>query len=675
LAATLALGVGVQLLARAAWTLSGAGTVPLESLGAGMAPVPHWTAATIEQAIRDGRLHRVEEWPADKPRDFHEAPALAERVKKGELPPVQERLPEEPLVIVPPQQCGPYGGTWNRYDTESVRQLGGRYCYELPVRYDPMGRKYLPNLAKGWDVSDDGRTWTLYLRKGVRWSDGYPFNADDIMFWFTDLVCNPEIMPWAAESEVFSPGGKMMEAEKVDDYTVRFHYAVPHGMFLLHVATGGYQPVPAHYLKRYHPKYGDKDEIQREARRLNLAGPYELIREKMWYYANEDLPTLDAWMFEGVYTPVRPTVFVRNPYYWKVDPEGNQLPYIDRVVNQLVGDEESLTLRAMNGQAGMQERLIKLSNYPLLMAKSRESHQPGSKIPPFSIFHWTGPNTVQLVPNLNHADPVLNELLNDKRFRIALSLAINRAAINEVQFYGMGQPRQNTPSELSPFYSKKHENAYIEYDPDRANALLDELGLDKRNAEGVRLRRDGKPLELNLDASNATGFTEALQLVVRNWCEVGIKADLRVKSYELWRQRFWSGLHDVNVMGYDSQENPVTDPPFPVDRYSPTARKWGLWYSSHGTDKDAEEPPPEIKQVAALWQQIIATPDEAEQVRLFSKVSDLLADNIWRIGLVSNAPRPVVVLDSFRNVPPVSNYDWYCRAPGNTATECDAIQP
>jgi peptide/nickel transport system substrate-binding protein len=279
------------------------------------------------------------------------------------------------------------------------------------------------------------------------------------------------------------------------------------------------------------------------------------------------------------------------------------------------------------------------------------------------------------VPNLNHADPAMNALLNDKRFRIALSLAINRDAINEVQFYGMGRPRQNAPSELSPFYSRKRENAHVEHDPARANALLDELGLDKRDADGVRLRRDGKPLELNLDANNTTGFTDALQLVVRNWREVGIKADLRVKSYELWRQRYWSGLHDVNVMGYDSQENPVTDPPFPVNRYSPLARKWGLWYSSKGKDKEAEEPPPEVKQVAALWRQIIAAPDEGEQVRLFSEVSDLLADNAWTIGLVSNAPRPLVVLDSFRNVPPVANYDWYCRAPGNTATECYAIQP
>ena len=196
-------------------------------------------------------------------------------------------------------------------------------------------------------------------------------------------------------------------------------------------------------------------------------------------------------------------------------------------------DDETLTLKAINGQVGMQARLIKFSDYPLLIAKSRESRRPGSKAPPFSVRHWIGANTVRLMPNLNHRDPVLNELLNDRRFRIALSLAIDRDEINEVQFYGLGKPRQNCPTVISPFYSKKLENAHIQYDPIRANALLDELGLARRNAEGIRLRRDGRPLALFIDSNDWTGFVDALQLVARNWREVGVKADLKIQSREL----------------------------------------------------------------------------------------------------------------------------------------------
>jgi peptide/nickel transport system substrate-binding protein len=331
---------------------------------------------------------------------------------------------------------------------------------------------------------------------------------------------------------------------------------------------------------------------------------------------------------------------------------------------------------------------VRSSDYALLIARSRDSHKPGSKVPPFHILHWFGPNTVFMVPNLNHRDPVLNELLNDKRFRQALSLAINRDVINDVQFYGMGEPRQNCPSRMSPFYSENREKAYTQYDPARANALLDELGLTKRNADGIRLRKDGQPLALRIEANEATGFFDALELTARYWSEVGIKAELKVQSRELWRQRYWAGLHDFYAWQYNCQENPLTDPPYPPDRMSPMARKWGLWAETIGRGdgvklsaddlkdaKDAEEPPEEIKQVIALWRQIIATPDQQEQVRLWSKISDLQAEYLWQYGLVGNAPRPVLVLDSFRNVPPVCNYDWYCRAPANTATECYAIQP
>lgn len=668
------LTVLVQLLARGTWTLSGAGETSLADLAKIPPPVRMWTPEQIKQAIEENRVHSVAEWGVEKGRDFHEAPILAERVRRGQLPPVDRRLPEDPLVIVPPDQMGPYGGTWNRYTKSPIRTMGLRCAYEYLIRFDPMGNKLLPNLAKSWEMSDGGRTWTLHLRKGVRWSDGEPWSADDIMFWYEDILCDDKAtptLPW--ESTI---GGERMRIEKIDDATVRFHFAGPNGMFLVHLAEAWalrlMHQTPKHYIKKFHPRYAPKEHLERLARRRGVSGPYELMEIMMSPSENEFLPTLNAWAMEGELIMTRPSVFHRNPYYWKVDPAGNQLPYIDRVMFNKAADLETINLKAINGQIGMQGRYIKINNYPLLMETSRHSRLPGSKATPFHIRHWVGPNTVILTPNLNHKDPAKNRLLNDRRVRIALSVAIDREEIRQVQFYGLGALRQNCPTETSPFYSRKLEQAYIEYDPNRANALLDEVGLDRRDGDGFRLYGDGRRLVLNIDSCDQTGYEDALQLVAQYWREVGIKSELKIRARSLWYSRSVAGMQDIHAWWYDCRQMPMDKPACPLSTSSPLARQWGKWFATNG--REGIEPSPEMQEVMGLWRRMVAEPDPTAQVRIYDRIHDLMAENLWYIGLVGRLPVLIVVQASFRNVPEVAYYDWYSRGPGNTAPECYAIQ-
>ncbi len=680
LAAALFLAAGVQLAARATWSLSGAGKVHLQELASEKPLFHRWTAQELEQV----RVHHVREWPAEKGRAFQEAPELAQRVARGELPPVAQRLPTDPLVIEPPDQCGPYGGAWVQYDIGTgLQYITWRLCYEELLRYDPFGREFLLNLLKSYEMSDEGRTWTLHLRRGIRWSDGEPFTADDYVFWYQDIVADANENP--NPHPVHMVGGKLLTLEKLDDYSFRLHFATPNGLFLMHVATGGYRPVPAHYLKQFHPKYADPKELARLIVKYNAAGPYQLFDRQKAFWENDELPTLDAWIPQSKLTPGKPAAFVRNPYYWKVDPEGRQLPYIDRVLVYLAADRQTLNLKAINGQIGVQATYINLDNYGLLMEKSRQSHAPGSRIRPFSIRQLLGPNTVRLCINENHHDHAQRALLNDRRFRQALSLAIDRHEVNEVQFYGLGVERQFCPTSRSPYYSPEFEKAFIKYDPARANALLDELGLTARDSQGFRRRPDGSTLQVDIDSTPNVGFDDALQLVAQHWRQVGIKSDLRIRSYELSRLRCNAGLHDVAAETANGEQDPSSDLPCPTNRYSSMGWRWGLWFELNaeqgrkpGLDPNGdrgEEPSPEMMEVVKRWVAIRQTIDLSERVRLFREIYHLYAQNLWHIGLVGDAPYLAVVQDRFRNVPEISYYDIYSRWLANTAPECYAITP
>lgn len=660
LAVALGLNVLVGLVARATWALSGAGRTPLESLEGIRAP--------NRNPQEPGKVHEVGEWAVERGRGFQEAPMLAALSAAGKLPPVAERLPENPLVIVPPEQCGPYGGTWARFatDTGDAGVYEARLSYDGFVRWDAMGRRIVPNLATRWEIADGGRSYTFWLRRGVRWSDGQPFTANDLMFWYEDVLQNPELTP--VVSVDFRRGGEVVKLEKLDDYAVRFRFKEPHGLFLQMMASGLSYPLvgyPAHYLKQFHAAYVPKEQLEARAKARGFHFWYQLFGERR-DWRNPECPRLWAWLIKD--PAAVPITFERNPYYWKVDPEGRQLPYLDRVSFGIF-DVETINLKAINGEAGMQSRHMDFANYPLFMENRRRGR--------YRVLHWVsaGGSVMQLAPNLNQkTDAVLREVFGDPRFRIALSHAIDRAAINEVCYFAIGKPRQLCPPVASPYYAPDYERAHIEYDPARANALLDEMGLNRRNGDGVRLRPDGRPFSIFIETTSMTGNAKMLEMVAHDWTAVGVKTEVKVTARQLYYARKAALLHHVGVWWPADELVPLIDPRWflPFSPESIHAIGYARWFTSGG--KAGVEPQGDIRRCIELYREIQRTPDEGEHRRLFREIIELNRKNLWVIGTIGEVPTLVIASDRMRNVPEVAVYGWIFRSPGNTAPECYAMQ-
>ena len=616
--------------------------------------------------------HRVTEWPADRGRAFNEAPILRAKVDAGDLPPVDERLPEDPLVIVPPQQHGPYGGAWRRYDVSQISHIVNmlfRLGNESLIRWDPGGDYLIPNIASRWESSDDAREHTIYLRRGIKWSDGHPFTADDILFWYYDYVQHETYN--AAVPRIFMRGGEPMELEKLDDYTLIFRFAEPNPLLPQELASlDPYMHMlhyPRHYLEQFHVDHASEEQIRQAMREENQNTPRALFNF-MQGYNNTECPRLWAWV------PLRDPstqrwVFDRNPYYWKVDDQGNQLPYIDELIFEMF-DAELINMRFMAGQIGMQARRVEFDNYPLF-----KRHAPDAD---FRVLEWEqgGGGELAIAFNVNRAgDDFLRRLFNDRRFRIAMSHAINRHEVSEVQWMGLGTPRQMAPPKGSIYYCPELESAHIAYDPDKANALLDELGLTERSPDGFRRRPDGRPLQIFIDVTEAIGSQQAIRLVAAQWRAVGVDAQMRMLSGGLLNQRQSAAQHDVLVWWGENEKNPLVDPRWfvPIAQGSHWAPRYRLWYNLEG--EAGEEPTGPLRQVIDIWDQIMVEPDEQRRIELWQQINDLNRENLWVIGLIGEVPQLVLKHDSFRNVPDRAIYGFTYRSPGVTAPEIYAIEP
>ena len=597
---------------------------------------------------------------------FNEAPMLRVKVAAGELPPVEKRLPEEPLVIVPVEEIGRYGGTWHRAWLGPADKWGPeKVTAEGLLRYSPDGTKVLPNLVKSWKVSDDARVFTFYLRKGVKWSDGVPFTADDILFYYEDELLNKELTPvlgkdWRPVEE----GGMGGKVEKVDDYTVRFTFEKPYGLFLINCAYS-YRLFydPKHYLKQFHPRYTPLDKLEKMAKEAGFTYWYELFHSKAdsgWWDENPDHPTLRAWKVT-VPSPATRMVMERNPYYWKVDPEGNQLPYIDRIIHDTVSDIEMINFKAMTGEIDMQQRHILNQNYTLFMKNKGEGD--------YRVVKWTagvGADPLIMI-NINCPDPVLRKIFENDKFRKALSLAINREEINELCYLGMGEPRQASIISGAPYFSEEWEKAYAEYDPEKANALLDEMGLTNRDREGFRLRPDGKTLAVTIEFTPAFGaWADALELIKEYWKAVGIKVAIKSEERSLLWKRTQANEHEISVWYMDRQAAWLAAPQWIVPvgvAHCYWAPEYGRWYATEG--KAGERPTGDVAKLQEIYDKIKVTADEKEREHLAKEIIKLHIKNLWLIGTVGELPRVVVVKNNFRNVPEKLIQDDPLRTPGN----------
>lgn len=586
---------------------------------------------------------------------YQEAPQLAELVKAGKLPPVEERLPEEPLVVEPIEGIGKYGGTWNRGFT-GIKDYHafGRQVYEPMLRWprnpkDPVQ----PGLAKAWEWSADGKTLTLHLRKGLKWSDGHPFTTADITFWWYDIEMDPNIT--SAPHAEWVVDGKPMELEVVDDYTIKLKFAQPNGLAeTVGLAFHGNQwPLgferfgffaPRHYLEQYHPKYNPNVD-------------YAVFEDKAFDY-NTERPVMTAWQISEWGPGATRLVAKRNPYYWKVDPEGNQLPYIDEIVLTLFEEAEALNLRAIEGGFDFQFRRISLSNYPAFQQnKDRYNYR---------ILLWPDavPSKLCYFFNQSIDDKGLRELFQNPKFRQAMSLAIDRKQINEVSYLGLGVPRAFTVVPDSPYFEPDLEQLYAQYDPALANKLLDEIGL-KKGSDGFRTLPDGSRLEITVEGMDWDKATlDEMELVVAAWNAVGVRTSMKTMSREIYWTRACSNEIQVATWTESRAIDPMVDPiwVFPFDERSWMAPAYGTWYKSGG--KLGQEPPAYFKEMMNLYDQYKVTVDSEKQKEIAKSLIRKHAENVFVIGTVGMVPNVVVVKNDFRNVPETFTTDWIYMAPG-----------
>jgi peptide/nickel transport system substrate-binding protein len=594
---------------------------------------------------------------------FKEAPMLAEKVKDAKLPPVEMRLPPEPVVVKPIERPGSFGGVWRRAYTGLSDLVGARrILYDPLVRWSP-DYKVVPNIARKWDVSDDGKSFTFHLAKGIRWSDGQPFTSDDILFYFEDIVFDKELTP--SVPVWLSPGKHEIKVSKIDDYTFRIEFSEPYALFLQQLACPqGMELVtkPKHYLRKFHKKYANPEELEALLKEKKVSSWAKLFHDvtslRQALFVNPELPSICAWV-TTVPAPEKRYVMERNPYYWKIDSQGNQLPYIDRIVHELQAESQTILLKAIAGEIDMQGRGLGGMQSSVLLLASKE--QGTYKLAPKSSTASVG---LLLAANLNHQDPVMKSIISDRRFRIAMSHAINRKEINKIVYRGKGTIRQAAPLKESGFYSESYEKAYIEHDPARAAKLLDEMGV-KLGPDGKRMRPDGQPLRLVLDVMvTIQTWVDCAEIVASNFAAIGIDTEVKSETMELFRQRVQAAAHDIALWSGDGGMECLLEPRwyFPYSTESLHAPLYGKWYQSGG--KQGEEPPQPIKDLMKTYDGILSAVSEDKQKELFAKIISANEENLWVIGLVHDPPDYYVVAPNMFNVPKKDFQSWIYPNPG-----------
>ncbi len=576
---------------------------------------------------------------------------LAALVAAGELPPVEERLPDDPMVVEPIDEIGIYGGTARIF-------FAGESLINVPegvLRPGPQMRLNLPNWAEKAEYSNGARTLNITLRPGHRWSDGHPLTADDYLFWFEYFLMNKDLTP------VVEPRFKGARIEKHDAHSFSYHFPQPMPLFVNHLAHNSSRlAMPAHFMKRYHPSFTDRAQLEDEAEELGLQDWRTYLTA---VNATNDLlffgrPVLTAYVLVSR-TSTR-TRLRRNPYYPKVDPEGNQLPYIDYLEVQRVDSAEIMAAKASTGQVDFAGRQFMTADIPLFKRFEKKNG--------YSTYIWARPygSDVVLQFNLNHRDEGLRKIFQDVRFRRAMSLAINREEVNDIVYFGQGVPRQLTVVPSSQYFEPEFAAAWAEFDPARAGELFDEMGLVDRDGDGTRERLDGEALQITLEYMiGETPKQITLDLVTAYWREVGVSVNLKQISGPLQAIRAKAGLMDMTVWHADRNADIL----FPIEPYwyvpvnggweQSQWSSWRRWYFTDGTR--GEEPPKQIKQLLGWWENLRRATDEKVRIEMGKKILRSQAENLWALGVIGLGPHPIIVSDRLRNVPHQGYWGWDSR--------------
>lgn len=571
---------------------------------------------------------------------IRESPMLTELVEQGKLPALEERIPLTPKVTSLGAADAVFGGTMNL-------AFNGSTCAEYSwmnsarvVDQDGLGNMdELPyaNVVESYEVNDDFTEFTFRIREGTKWSDGEPLTTEDVRFWWEDVMNNPEITP--SIDGMWKADGELMQLDILDEYTFKCSFASSYLMFPWQLSLGWRSDtmffIPSHYLKELHKDYADEAELKTKLSAANYSvedwaqyftaygwgpeGPNSLTTAVIGCpvltpFVVVEHPSANIWIAE------------RNPYYWEVDEQGRQLPYVDRIRIEQVADTSMMSMKAMSGEVDYMREALSTADMPVL----KENEQTGS----YRAVPLTRHDAVYFNLNFGYdTDPGWAEIVNNTKFREALNIAIDRQTILSTLYLDQGQLSSHTSSE---------------YDVERANALLDEIGMDQRDADGFRLRPDGTPFRIDFEyAKLGTEFSDFVEIIQGNWKEIGINMVPKVLDASLWSQKYESNDIQTRMLWCDlevCEANPV------MWDWSLTVRsstKYTEYYNSNG--KSGNAPEGDLLDIFKLTFQLKSAISVEELSGTWDEIKEkLYTSNIWFIPC-ENVVSPVVYSNRMHN--------------------------
>lgn len=570
----------------------------------------------------------------------------------ADLPPVEDRLPDAPLVLEPVDSVGQYGGTLRQVTEDTLGWLRQLVLVEPWAKWERDLNGTRPNILEGWTWNDAYTEVTLNFREGMRWSDGDPVTADDFMFFWNDMVLNENI-------PVTFPGGTVvngepMTVEKIDDFTIKLTFSGPNPLFIELSSRGHYNSsiwmVPEHYMRQFHPDYSDATDT------TALMSHYESTTRLQQL----GMPTLSAWMVTE-YQPGERIVAQRNPYYWKVDTEGHQLPYIDTIdtiiaTSAAVG--QTTLLNAIGGNLDFQARDYALADYSILL-ENQEAGNYTVKMWNRGDFAWPW-----IMVAYDHVDQGIVDLFYMPEFRRALSHAMDRNKINDIVSFGLATPRQFALSPESPEFQtpegqaiyQEWSTSYTEFDPALAGSLLDGIGVVDADGDGWRDRPDGSRLQLIIDvpASSAESVS-AVDLIKQDWEAIGIELilnaidwsaiDARANNGEMML-RAWPSASGWGLLSAATVWAPIEGFTWSIGGVS-----IGRYFQTGGVEGQPARPGSMLERLQQAYAKAISTVDPAERdAALLEAYRIHIDEGPITLGTVGEHPSPVVVSNRLRNV-------------------------
>ena len=534
-------------------------------------------------------------------RAFKEAPMLAERVKAGALPPVSERLPDNPLVVVPMEEIGQYGGTLRRALTGDIIQTAGpsKTLSENLMGFErPAPKSIQFNFAEHYEFQDSGKIGIFKIRKGIKWSDGAPFTVDDILFWYYDMTLNDDARDAVLPPSVWIVDNKPIQMAKIDDLTLKIYSDKPLGR-VLHALCSDVIAFPKHVLAQFHPQYNPNATY--EAFRDSTTGAQRIMKP--------GLPRLSAWVPVDWIRGQR-IVYERNPYYFKVDTAGNQLPYADRLEFTVIQDDQVILLKFVNGELDLFGRYSRIDMFPTLRAEEKKGR--------FKL-RITGPDRgPAFYLNWDTPKPILREAIRNLKVRIAMSHAINREEINQIIYHGLLDLSGYAFGPSNPFFSETAYRKYSKYDPEKSRTLLDEAGYPDADGDGYRELKDGSRFELNIDVTPGVGV-DVSELVAEHWRDIGIKTNLNISLRDIIWPRRLNGEFDVHQWGLEGPADPLGR----LNDWAIMASTVPFWHRNA-----SEEGPAWLHEATRLIKGTLTTIDSARVREYMTKVRDLHTNNV-----------------------------------------------